>query len=285
MLDTMLASPRLQELDGKVALITGAARGLGRSHAVTFAEAGADLVLIDLCRDDGVAPYPLATRRQLERTALDCRRLGSRVVTAQADIRSEEEVRCAVAAGLTELERIDVLVNNAGILGPGGRPAHELTDAEWLLGIDVNLNGAWRCAKAVLPGMIAARAGSIVNIASTGGVVGFELFAVYVAAKHGVIGLTKALALEYGRYGIRVNAVCPSTIRAEPELESASTEAVATALGSSLSDYEESSRSFHPLRTLVRARDVSLACVWLASDAAVTVTGAAIPVDAGYLAR
>jgi NAD(P)-dependent dehydrogenase (short-subunit alcohol dehydrogenase family) len=272
-------------LDGKVAVITGAARGLWRSHALTFAEAGADLVLLDLCDDPPGYPYAMATRKQLEQTAQECRRRGRRVVTAAADVRVQEQVDRAIRHGRDELSAIDVLVNNAGILGPGGRLAHELGEAEWLLTIDVNLNGAWRCAKAVLPHMIESGSGCIVNVASTAGLVGFELFSSYVASKHGVIGLTRALALEYGPYHVRVNAVCPSTVRSEAHLDSESTRAVAATIGSALEDYETSSRSYHALRTLVDARDVSLACVWLASDEAARVTGAAIPLDAGFVAR
>ena len=274
-----------KRLDGKVAMITGAARGLGRSHALTFAGEGADLVLLDICRDPEGSPYHLSSRRQLEETGHECRRLGSRVVTAAADVRCQDQVDRAVAAALQELGQIDVLVNNAGLLGPAGRPAHELSEAEWLLVVDVNLNGAWRCAKAVLPHMVSRRSGCIVNIASTGGLVGFELFASYVASKHAVVGLTRALALDYGPHGIRVNAVCPSTIESEPGHESFGTRAVADQVGTPLADYETGSRSYHPLGTLIRPRDVSLACLWLASDEAARLTGAVIPVDAGFLAR
>jgi NAD(P)-dependent dehydrogenase (short-subunit alcohol dehydrogenase family) len=273
-------------LDGRVAVVTGAARGLGRSHALAFAREGADLALLDICEDAEACPYPLSTRKQLETTATACRRLGSRVVTAAADVRCQEQVDAAVERARTELDRIDVLVNNAGVLGPGGgRLAHELDEAQWMLAVDVNLSGAWRCAKAVLPDMVARRSGSIVNIASTGGLVGFERFASYVASKHGVVGLTKALALDYGRFGIRVNAVCPTTIRPEAELDGRGTQAVADQIGASLEDYEASSRAYHALGTLVSAGDVSAACVWLASDDAARVTGAAFPVDAGFLAR
>jgi NAD(P)-dependent dehydrogenase (short-subunit alcohol dehydrogenase family) len=272
-------------LEGSVTMITGAARGMGRRHALTFAEAGADLILGDLCAPVAGAPYPLSTRQQLEETAQDCRRLGSHVTTVPLDVRSESDVDKAVAAGVAELGPIDVLINNAGLLGPGGRPAHELTEAEWTMVIDVNLNGVFRCSRAVLPGMVAARSGAIVNIASTGGLVAFERFASYVASKHGVVGLTKALALEYGRYGIRVNAVCPSTVRADPELHAQSTEGVAASLGSTLSEYETASLALHALPSLVSAQDVSAACLWLASSASGGVTGSVLTVDAGYTAR
>ncbi|MBB2910420.1 NAD(P)-dependent dehydrogenase (short-subunit alcohol dehydrogenase family) [Streptosporangium becharense] len=274
----------MRSLDGKTVMITGAARALGRSHALLFAEHGADLLLVDLCKERQ-GPYPLSTRRQLEETARECRRSGGTVVTAAADVREQKEVDEAVAAGLTEFGRIDVLVNNAGLLAPGGVLSHRLSEQEWELVIDVNLNGTWRCCRAVLPGMVERRAGAIVNTASTGGLIAYEMFSSYVASKHAVVGLTKALALEYGRHGVRVNAVCPSTVRAEEALGSRSTAAVAESVGTSLDDYEAGSASFHALRRLVTAEEVSRACLWLAGDQSSGVTGTAMVVDAGYTAR
>uniref|UniRef100_S5TV38 3-oxoacyl-[acyl-carrier protein] reductase n=1 Tax=uncultured bacterium esnapd17 TaxID=1366598 RepID=S5TV38_9BACT len=270
-------------VDDKVVMITGAARALGRSHALTFANEGADLLLVDLCREDG--PYPLSSRRQLEETAQECRRAGSRVVTAAVDVRNGKEISAAVAAGTEELGPIDVLINNAGLLAPGGVMSHELTEEQWELVVDVNLNGTWRCCRAVLPGMVERRGGTIVNTASTGGLVAFEMFSSYVASKHAVIGLTKALALEYGRFGIRVNAVCPTTVQSDPALSTQSTTAVAEAIGSNLHDYETSSTSYHALRRLVTAEEVSAACLWLAGDESAAVTGTALVVDCGYTAR
>lgn len=270
-------------LGNKVVMITGAARALGRAHALTFAREGADLLLTDLCREDG--PYTLSSRRELETTAADCRRIGSKVVTAVADVRNQDAIDAALAAGLDEFGRIDVLLNNAGLLAPGGRHAHELTEEQWLLVIDVNLNGTWRTCRAVLPHMVAQRSGAIVNTASTGGRVAFEMYASYVASKHAVVGLTKALALEYGRYGIRVNSVSPSTVAASTELGTRSTAAVAQAMGTSLEDYERGSASYHAIGRLVTAQEVSHACLWLASDDSAGTTGTDLLVDGGFTAR
>lgn len=271
-------------LDGNVAMITGAARALGRSHALTFAAEGADLILVDLC-DPDAGPYPMSGRRELEETADACRRLGSRVLTGVADVRDQSGVDKAVAAGLDEFGRIDVLLNNAGILGPGGRRVHELTEEQWLLALDVNLSGTWRCCRAVLPRMVEQGGGRIVNTASTGGRVAFEMYAGYVAAKHGVIGLTKSIALEYGRYGVRANAVCPSTVADDASLGTRSTRAVAAAMGAELRDYERGSASLHPIGRLVTAAEVSAACLWLAGPHSGGVTGTEVVVDGGFTAH
>lgn len=269
----------------RTVLITGAARGVGRATAAAFAELGDDLLLVDACAPIDGCPYPLPAPDDLEETAERCRRIGARVFDAIADVRSESEVRDAVRRGRDELGPIDVLVNNAGLVGPAGVPAHELTEEDWAVVVDVDLGGVWRCAKVVLPEMIARRSGAIVNVASTAGLVAFPHFANYVAAKHGVVGLTRALALDYAGYGIRVNAVCPTSVRDEPGARPGMLHGVAGMLGVDLGDYEALSIPHHPLGTLVEARDVASAVVWLASDAAARVTGAAVPVDAGFTSR
>lgn len=271
-------------LDGNVAMITGAARALGRSHALLFAGEGADLILVDQCEPDA-GPYPMSSRRDLEETAESCRRLGSRVVTAVADVRDQAAVDKAAAAGVDEFGRIDVLLNNAGMLGPGGRRVHELTEEQWQLALDVNLSGTWRCCRAVLPHMVEQGGGRIVNTSSTGGRVAFEMYANYVAAKHGVIGLTKAIALEYGRNGVRANAVCPSTVADNSSLGTRSTRAVAEGMGAELQDYERSSAALHPIGRLVTAAEVSAACLWLAGPHSGGVTGTELVVDGGFTAR
>jgi NAD(P)-dependent dehydrogenase (short-subunit alcohol dehydrogenase family) len=269
----------------RTVLITGAGRGVGRATATAFADSGDDVMLVDVCAPIEGCPYPLATREDLEGTAERCRRRGARVATAVADVRRHDEVADAVAQCHETLGPVDVLVNNAGLVGPAGVAAHELTEEAWAVVLDVDLGGVWRCAKAVLPDMVSRRSGVIVNVASTAGLVAFPHFANYVAAKHGVVGLTRALALDYAGHSIRVNAVCPTSVRDDPSLASGMLHGVAGMLEVDLADYEALSIPHHPLGTLVDAADVAAAIVWLASDAAARVTGAVVPVDAGFTSR
>ena len=206
-------------------------------------------------------------------------------MAAQADVREPAEVDAAVGRCRDELGPVDVLVNNAGIVGPAAMPAHELDEEAWNVMLAIDLTGPWRCAKAVLPDLIARRGGAIVNVASTAGLVAFPHFANYVAAKHGLIGLTRALALDYAPYGIRVNAVAPTSIRDEPRLASGMLRGVAGMLGVDAEDYEVLSLPNHPLGSLASAADVAGTITWLASDAAARITGAVIPVDAGFSIR
>jgi NAD(P)-dependent dehydrogenase (short-subunit alcohol dehydrogenase family) len=265
--------------------ITGAARGVGRATALAFAREGAKLLLSDVCAPIPECPYPLGSQDQLEETARRCRELDAQVLTAIVDVRDPQTISDAVARCHAELGPIGALVNNAGLVGPGGAPAHELQERDWTTMLDVDLSGPWRCAKAVLPDMLASRGGAIVNVASTAGMVAFPFFANYVAAKHGLIGLTRALALDYAPHSIRVNAVCPTSIRDEPELDSAMLAGVAAMMGVDRDDYETLSLPHHPLGSLVSAQDVASAIVWLCSPGAGHVTGAAIPIDAGFTAR
>jgi NAD(P)-dependent dehydrogenase (short-subunit alcohol dehydrogenase family) len=275
-------TPRLAD---RVAVVTGAARGIGRATAVALAAAGADVLVTDLCRDIDRCPYPMGTAEQLDETARRCREHGRQVITAIADVRDQAQARAAVRSAIDQLGRVDILVNNAGMVAPGGRLAHEFSEDEWLLVTDVNLHGPWRFAKAVLPHMTRRRSGSIINVASTAGLVAFPAFAPYVAAKHGLIGLTKALAADYGPHGIRVNAVCPTSVRDDPDLDGTMLGAVAAVLDSSLQAYEQLTVQYHPLGSLAEAADVAAACVWLASDESSRITGAALPIDSGFTVK
>ncbi|GLW56062.1 mycofactocin-coupled SDR family oxidoreductase [Kitasatospora phosalacinea] len=272
-------------LSQKTALVTGAARGLGRACALRFAEEGADLVLLDVAADIADVPYPLGTPDQLEATARLCRERGASVLTARADVRQQKEVDDVVADALDRFGRIDVLVNNAGIAAPSGKAVHEITEDEWGVMLDVDLSGAWRTIKAVVPSMAKQRSGSIVNISSTAGLVGYRYFAGYVAAKHGLIGLTRAAALDYAALQIRVNALCPGQVREEPTLEGRMLSEVARSLGVAPEDQETAFLESQPMNALVNPEDVSSAALWLASDDARQVTGSVVTVDGGFSTR
>ncbi|MFJ3303918.1 mycofactocin-coupled SDR family oxidoreductase [Streptomyces sp. NPDC086549] len=272
-------------LSGKTALITGAARGLGRAGALRLAQEGADLVLVDVAADIADVPYPLGTADQLEATAKLCREFGAAVLTAEADVRRQQDIDSAVSAGLDRFGRIDVLVNNAGIAAPSGKAIHEITEDEWRVMLDIDLSGAWRMIKAVVPTMARHRSGSIINVSSTAGLVGYRYFAGYVAAKHGLIGLTKAAALDYAALQIRVNALCPGQVREEPVLEGRMLSEVARSLGVAPEDQEAEFLASQPMNALVDPEDVSAAVLYLASDDSRQVTGSAITVDGGFSTR
>lgn len=282
---TAARAVRQGRLDERVAIVTGAARGIGRACAVALASAGADLALIDVAVDIEGCTYPLGTAAQLRTTRDLCREQGVAVTIHRADVRDRASCADVVDDVLDRLGRADVLVNNAGLATPAGRPAHELDEAQWQLMVDVDLTGAWRMMSLVVPHMLDRGEGSVVNVASTAGVVGYPHFANYTAAKHGLVGLTRAAALDYAAAGVRVNALCPGSVRDEPELEGRMLGGIADALDLPAGHREQVFVDSQPTRQLVRADDVASTCLWLASAASRGVTGSVITVDGGYSAR
>ncbi|MFJ8469411.1 SDR family oxidoreductase [Streptomyces swartbergensis] len=272
-------------LQGKSVLITGAARGLGRTAAVACAAEGADLTLLDICADLPGVPYALGTPGQLEHTAALCREAGAAVLTSEADIRDLRAVREAVTRAEDRFGRIDVAVNNAGIAAPSGKPVHEIDEDEWSLMIDVDLSGAWRVIREVGRAMSARRAGSIVNVASTAGLVGYRHFAGYVAAKHAVIGLTKAAALDYAPTKVRVNAVCPGSVRDDARAEGRMLAEIARALEVPVHEHEKTFVEAQPMNALIEPEDVAAAVVFLASEESRQITGSVLTVDGGFSIR
>jgi SDR family mycofactocin-dependent oxidoreductase len=270
------------DLHGRVALVTGAARGQGRSHAVTLAQAGADIVAADICRPVGTAPYPMATREDLDTTVAEVEKLDRRALPVECDTRSSADLDAAVAAGLAEFGKIDILVANAGIWALG--KLWELTDEQWQDVVDINLTGAWRSIKAVVPSMIENRGGSIVLTASVNGFEGGAGMSHYVAAKHGVLGLMKNAALELGGYNIRCNAVCPGIVDTQMNDWQGAYDMMAGRPGGTPEDRQYAAYNWSVLagRGLLRPSTISKAVLWLASDDSADVTGVALPIDGGH---
>jgi len=199
------------QLDGQVAFITGLARGQGRSHALTLAREGADIIGLDLCGEIESTTYPGSTPADLEETERLLKETGCRAVLSQADVRDYEQVEAAFARGLEQLGRVDIIIPNAGICA-GGKTWEISTDA-WREMVDINLTGAWHAVKAAVPTLISqGQGGSVVFIGSTEALKGAENMSSYAASKHAITGLMTCLARELGQYNIRVNSVNPTCV-------------------------------------------------------------------------
>jgi SDR family mycofactocin-dependent oxidoreductase len=272
-------------MDGKVAFITGGARGQGRSHALTLAREGADIALLDIVKDVASCPYPMATPQELDDTAADIKALGRPVLSFQGDTRVQADLDLAVATTIKEFGGIDVVVANAGFWSL--RPLWEIEDEEWLDHLDINLTGSWRTLKAAAPHLIERRAGSIILIASINGLVAGPNFAHYTAAKHGIMGLMKSAAVEFGKYGVRCNAICPGFVDTKMNDWQACYDMMAGKPPGegTPEDRLDSAAHLSALagRTMVKPQGTSNAVLWLASDDSADVTGESIKVDLGQL--
>jgi SDR family mycofactocin-dependent oxidoreductase len=265
-------------LDDKVAFITGAGRGQGRSHAVRLAEEGADIIGVDICANVDSVDYDLATVEDLEETARLVRAVGRRVFTAVADVRNRRELEAAASAGAAALGGIDIVCANAGICIM--RRWDELTDAMWKDQIEILLTGTWHTLAATVPHLLSRGGGSIIITSSVAGVKGNPFFAAYVAAKHGVIGLAKSMANELALQNIRVNCVSPNGVNT-PMVEGLDN------FQSLLASDPHSKAIFTnamPL-DLVEPGDVSDAVLFLASPASQYMTGQNLCVDLGNTIR
>ena len=275
-------------MEGKVAFVTGAARGQGRSHAVRLAQEGADIVAVDICEDIGtVTPYyPLATEAELAETVAAVEFLDRRIVARKADVRDLAGLQAAFDEGLAEFGHVDTVVANAGIATYG--KAWELTGEQWKDMIDVNLTGVFHTAKVAIPSMIEAdRGGSILFTSSIGGLKGIQHVAHYVAAKHGIVGLMRTLSNELGPHRIRVNTIHPTNVDTIM-IQNPGTYAMFSP-GDPEPSQEKAMPGFLSLNTLpvpwVEPVDISNAVLFLASDEARYVTGVAFPVDAGAFVK
>jgi SDR family mycofactocin-dependent oxidoreductase len=273
---------------GRVALVTGAARGQGRSHAIRLAREGADIIAIDVpgTHFHGV-PYPLADEQDLAGTVKEVEVLGRRIVAEQADIRDLTGLTSAVARGVNELGQLDIVVANAGIWSYGGK-AHEIESDVWRDVIDTNLTGTWHTVRASVPHLIeGGRGGSVVLVSSAAGLKGFENIAHYVAAKHGMVGLMRTLALELAQYSIRVNSVHPTNVNTTMVMNDQIFKLfLPDAEKPTLDQFEVASQGINALPvSWIESADVSNAVLFLVSDDGQYVTGTTMPVDAGVLVK
>ena len=272
-------------LEGKVALITGGSRGQGRAHAITCAREGADVIIVDTLEQIKSVQYPMAQQEDFDETVRQVEALDRRIVAVEADVRSQADLDAAVARGVAELGRIDILIANAGIFSLG--PSWELTDEAWEDMIAVNLTGVWKSAKAVIPHMIERGEGSIVMTSSINGLEPGVNYAHYCSAKFGVVGLMKTLALELAPHGIRVNSIHPGAIltpmtswQGAWDMMSGKPEGEGTE-----ADMLEAGYHFHALKGngFLSPQRIADTALYLNSELASSVTGVTIPVDAGHL--
>lgn len=271
-------------LEGRVALVTGAARGQGRSHAAAFAAEGADIIAVDICRQIESVSYDMSTPADLAETARLIEEQDRRVLTIEADARSEAEMTAAVERGIAELGKIDIVAINHGIASYA--PVWQLTEAQWDDMLDTNLKGVWVTAKAVTPHMIERRGGSIIITSSTAGLKGIANIAHYSAAKHGVVGLARVLAIELAPYMIRVNTVHPTTVNTPMVMNEATMRLFGGGQDITQEQFAEVATAMNLLPVpWVEARDISAAYVFLASDESRYVTGVQLPVDAGFMTK
>ncbi|MFD1814548.1 mycofactocin-coupled SDR family oxidoreductase [Rhodococcus gannanensis] len=275
-------------VEGKVAFITGAARGQGRSHAVRLAQEGADIIAVDICkqvRENMV--IPTATSDDLAMTADLVKETGRRIVTAEVDVRDFDALKAAVDSGVEQLGRLDIVVANAGI-GNGGDTLDKTSEEDWQEMIDINLSGIWKSVKAAVPHVIAGgNGGSIILTSSVGGLKAYPQTGAYIAAKHGVVGLARLFAVELGQHSIRVNSIHPTNVNTpmfmnegtmkmfRPDLENPGPDDMAIV-----------AKLMHVLPIgWVEPEDISNAVLFLASDESRYITGLPMTVDAGSMLK
>jgi len=260
---------------------------MGRAHALAFAREGARLILCDACRQYSTIPYPLAKSEELASLASEIKQMGRPVLAAQVDVTDLSAMQTLAEQAQHELGSIDIVVANAGVYSFA--PSWELTEEQWDETVNVDLKGVWITCKVCIPHMLSRRSGKIICISSTAGLKGMANLAHYVAAKHGVLGLVKTLAIELAPYNINVNAVCPTSVDTAMLRNQALYDVFAGGPGP-LATHEYmlelmNQLNLFPDRGLLPPEDISAVVLWLASEEARHLTGCALPVDAGYLTR
>jgi SDR family mycofactocin-dependent oxidoreductase len=273
-------------VEGKVAFITGAARSQGRSHALRLAQEGADIIAVDIAGPvPSIEMYPPATEEELAETVRQVEALDRRIVATRADVRDTAALEAAVDEGVAELGRLDIVLANAGVFEI--QPSLELTDDAWQEMIDINLTGVWNTCRVALPHLIEGGGGSIVLTSSTAGLKGTPNTIHYTAAKHGVVGIMRTLANEFGKRSIRVNTVHPTGVDTVM-IQNPKTWGLFTPDDPepSREKFAELFETLHPLPVpYVDPVDISNAILFLVSDEARYITGVTLPVDAGYTVR
>ena len=276
----------MPRLEGKVAFVTGAARGQGRSHAVRLAEEGADIIAVDIASQIDTVPYSMGSPDDLAETVEEVEALDRRIVAGQADVRDYDALKAALDDGVARLGRLDIVAANAGIVGYAS--AEELTEQAWRDMIDVNLTGVWHTVKAAIPHLRAASGGSIVITSSLAGLEGAPNAAHYAASKHGVVGLMRTLANELAPDMVRLNTVHPSAVDDEMLHNQALYHLFMPDHQGDITR-EEVAPAFQTVNALpvpwVEPVDISNAVLFLASDEARYITGVTLPVDAGNFVK
>ena len=270
-------------VEGKVAFITGAARGQGRSHALRLAREGADIIAVDICDQIDTVPFPMATPDDLNETVKQVENLDRRIVSRQADVRDLAALESVVAEGIAELGRLDIVCANAGIANIA--PIWECTERQWHDILDVNLTGVWKTVRAAIPPMIEqGSGGSIILTSSIAGLVASANIGAYTSAKHGVTGLMRTLAVELAPHSIRCNSVHPGLINTDM-VHNAAFYGFAGAPGASRAEAEVAFKSMNALPiSQLEPVDVSNVVLWLASDETRYLTGTTQIIDAGAIA-
>jgi SDR family mycofactocin-dependent oxidoreductase len=269
------------ELDNTVAVITGAARGQGRSHAVALAEQGADIIAVDICADVDAIPYPLATRSDLDETVRQVQAAGRNAVPVVADVRDLAALEAGVQTGIDALGDIDIVIANAGVVAIGDPEPR--SEPVFTTIVDTNLTGVWHTMLATVPSIIRkGRGGSVVLVSSSQGLIGrggdgsAAMFA-YAASKHGVVGMMRSAANAYGPHKIRVNSVNPGGVATPMIINDF------VIRGMTENPNPAVSQTLLPDVPLVDAQDVTEAVLWLVSPRSRYVTGISVPVDAGHV--
>ena len=251
----------MSDMKGKIALVTGAATGIGRATAIEFARNGAAVVVSDVNTAEGLKTANLIESEGGEATFVEC------------DVSASADVEALISQVLKKHGRLDAAHNNAGVEG-ARVPLIDLTEEQWDAVMAVNLKGVWMCMKHEIPQMLEQGGGAIVNTSSVAGLIGMKGSTAYGTAKHGVIGMTKTAALEYAERGVRVNAICPGAIR---------TPMTERLMGND-PEREAMYMSIQPIGRFGTTAEIANLVVWLCSDAASLITGTAIPIDGGVMA-